>query len=161
MIINLRESAPTAEVIGTIDAAWPGKALDGKPFAWKEIVESGKAIICWVEPDKETSKHIFQDLGIIKKEIDQLNCPFIFLIPENKLPAGFNPDNWKNLPASTRFLTIPDMISLTELEKATGKSLSGQFPVVIRINQKGEVTYLSSGYKIGIGEEIIKEVTRN
>ncbi len=160
-IINLRKSAQTAEVIGTINPAWPGKALDGKPFSWKKILESGKAIICWVEPDKETSKHIFQDLGILKKEIDHLDCPFIFLIPENKLPAGFTPENWKTLPASTRFLIIPDMISLTELETAAGKSLSGQFPIVIRINQKGEVTYLSSGYKIGIGEEIIKEVTRN
>jgi hypothetical protein len=111
-----------------------------------------------VEPDKEPSKHIFQDLGTLKKEIDKLGCPFIFLIPENNLPAGFSPDTWKNLPELSRFVTIPDLVSLIELEKASGKTLSSQLPVVIGIRKNGEITYLSSGYKIGIGEEIIKEL---
>ena len=78
---------------------------------------------------------------------------------DNKIPAGFTPDTWKNLPAASRFLTVPDLASLTELEKATGKTLSGQFPVVIRITKDGKIIYLSSGYKIGIGEEIIRNVS--
>ncbi len=161
MMITLRKSGQAPEFIGSINPVWPVKPLDSNPFNWKQILDTDRAIICWVEPDKEPSKHIFQDLGTLKKEIDKLDCPFIFMIPENKLPAGFTPDTWKNLPASSRFATIPDLISLTELEKATGKSLRGQFPIVIRISKDGKVTYLSSGYKIGIGEEIIKEVAQN
>jgi hypothetical protein len=85
----------------------------------------------------------------------------VFLVPQSKLPAGFNPDQWKNLPAGSRFAIIPDLKSLEELEKATGKKLTGDLPVVIRMHADGKVTYLSSGYKIGIGEEIIKEINRN
>jgi hypothetical protein len=134
--------------------------LDSKPFDWKQIIDASRAIIFWVEPDKEPSKHIFQDLESLKTEIEKLDCPFIFLIPEN-LSVGFTPDTWKNLPSTSRFVTIPDLTSLTDLEKATGKSLTSQFPVVIRLNKDAKVTYLSTGYKIGIGEEIIKEVNRN
>ncbi|MFA6481316.1 MAG: transglutaminase domain-containing protein [Bacteroidales bacterium] len=161
VMITMRKSGRNPEAIGTINPDWQVKPMDGNPFDWKQILATGKTILCWVEPDKEPSKHIFQDLGLLRKEIDNLNCPFIFLIPEDKLPSGFSPDSWKNLPSSSRFATIPDMKSLNELEKASGKSLSGQLPIVIRIGKDGTVTYLSSGYKIGIGEEIIREVQRN
>jgi hypothetical protein len=161
MAITLRKSGKVSEVIGTLNPGWMVKPLDSKPFDWKTLIETDRSIICWVEPDKEPSKHIFQDLELLKKELDKLNCPFIFMVPENKLPAGFTQDNWKNLPSSTRFVTIPDLTSLTEFEKSAGKSLSGQFPVVIRVKKDGKVTYLSTGYKIGIGEEIIKEIERD
>lgn len=159
LTISLRKSGQDPEIIGSISPEWPVKPLDGNPFDWKQVVGTGKAVICWVEPDKETSKHIFQDLEILKSEIDKLNCPFIFLVPENKLPDGFSSGIWEKLPELSRFATITDLSSLSELEKSTGKSLSGQFPVVIRINKEGKVTYLSSGYKIGIGEDIIKELS--
>ncbi len=158
MMISLRKSGKAPEILGTLNPSWNVKTMDNQPFNWKDIVATDRAVICWIEPDKEPSKHIFQDLGMLKKEIDKLNCPFIFIVPENKLPAGFNQDTWKNLPAKSRFVLVQDLYSLTELEKTTGKSFSGQLPVVIRINKESKVTYLSSGYKIGIGEEIIKLV---
>jgi len=157
MMITLRIAGQAPEVIGTVSPVWPVKPMDGNPFDWKQILAADRAIICWVEPDKEPSKHVFQDLETLKQEIDKLGCPFIFLIPENK-SAGFTPDTWKNLPAASRFVTIPDLSSLAGLEKSTGKNLAGQLPIVIRINKDGKVTYLSSGYKIGIGEEIIKDL---
>jgi len=158
MMVTLRKSGQIPTVIGVLNPVWPVKPLDNSGFDWKEILSTNRAIICWVDPDKEPTKHIFQDLGALKMEIDKLNCPFIFLIPENKLPAGFSTESWKGLPALSRMATIPDLTSLEELEKSTGKSLTGQLPVVIRVDKDGKVTYLSSGYKIGIGEEIIKEV---
>ncbi|MDD4645882.1 MAG: transglutaminase-like domain-containing protein [Bacteroidales bacterium] len=160
MMISLRKSAQAPETIAKLNAVWPVNPIDRNSFDWKQTLANGTTVIGWVDPDKEPSKHIFQDLGLLKNELDKLGCPFVFLIPENKLPAGFTAATWKNLPSATRFLTIPDLTSLTELEKETGKSLSGQFPVVIMINNESNVTYLSSGYKIGIGEEIIKEAQR-
>jgi transglutaminase-like putative cysteine protease len=161
LVITLRKSGQAPEVLGSLNPVWPVKSMDSKPFQWKGILDAKQSIICWVDPDKEPSKHIFQDLASLKKEIDKLNCPFIFMVPENKLPAGFSPESWKNLPATSRFVVLPDLLSLNELEKVTGKSLSGQFPIVIMIDKDGRVTYLSSGYKIGIGEEIIKLIGAN
>jgi hypothetical protein len=156
--ITLRKSEQAPQVLGKVDPSWAVEPIDGKPFDWAEIVASDRAVLCWVEPDREPSKHIFQDLISLRKEMDKTNCPFIFMVPPDRLPAGFTPDSWKNLPASSRFVTLPDLSSLAALERATGKSFSGQFPVVVRINKSGEITYLSSGYKIGIGEEIIKNL---
>jgi len=158
--VTLRQSAQKPATFGVINPVWPVNPIDNKPFDWAQIQGTDKAVICWIDPDKEPTKHVFQDLGTLKNEIDKLNCPFIFLIPKNKMPAGFSVNTWKNLPALSRFATIPDLSSLAELEKASGKSLANQLPVVIRTNKAGDVKYLSSGYKIGVGEELIKELNR-
>jgi transglutaminase-like putative cysteine protease len=159
--VTLRKSQQEPETLAVLNPVWPVKAMDSKSFDWKLVQETNRAIVAWMEPDKEPSKHVFQDLAQLKPEIDKLGCHFVFLVPQSKLPAGFNPDQWKNLPAGSRFAIIPDLKSLEELEKATGKKLTGDLPVVIRMHADGKVTYLSSGYKIGIGEEIIKEINRN
>ena len=161
LTVTLRKSQQEPETIGVINPAWQVNPMDNNPFDWHSILESDRAIIAWMDPDKEPSKHVFQDLALLKKEIDKMNCPFIFLIPESKLPAGFTNDTWKNLPSGARFAIVPGLSSLEETEKATGKKLAGDLPVVIRIHADGKITYLSSGYKIGIGEELIKEITRN
>jgi transglutaminase-like putative cysteine protease len=156
LMITLRKSDHKPEVIAKLDPSWPVALLSGKSFSWPVVSEGGQMVIAWIEPDKETSKHVFQDLATLKTEVDRLGCPFVFLIPNEKLPAGFTGDTWKNLPDQSQFGVIANLSSLEELEKATGKKLSGQFPVVIVIDAQGQVTYLSSGYKIGIGEELIK-----
>ncbi len=156
IVLALRKSDKPADIIGQINPVWPVKPLDNKTFDWEDVIRSGNAIIAWMDPDKEPTKHVIQDLGLLKKELDHQNCPFIFLIPENKKTAGFSEETWKNIPEQSFILSVPDLASLQELESATGKNLTGQFPVVIITDKNGGVTYLSSGYKIGIGEELIK-----
>jgi transglutaminase-like putative cysteine protease len=156
LMITLRKSNHKPAVIATVNPVWAAEPLAGNTFGWPVLEGEDQMVIAWIEPDKETSKHVFQDLGSLKTEVDKLGCPFVFLIPKDKLPAGFKGSDWKSLPEESQFGVISSLASLEELEKASGKKLSGQFPVVIVADAQGRVTYLSSGYKIGIGEELIK-----
>ncbi|OFY48259.1 MAG: hypothetical protein A2X22_01410 [Bacteroidetes bacterium GWF2_49_14] len=156
MMITLRKSNREPEIIASINPIWTVNPLANEQFSWPQLTDGGHMVIAWIEPDKETTKHVFQDLGSLKTEVDKLKCPFVFLIPSDNLPAGFTKDSWKMLPKKSVFGTVSDLSSLNELEKSSGKSLSGQFPIVIMVDSIGRVTYLSSGYKIGIGEELIK-----
>jgi transglutaminase-like putative cysteine protease len=105
--ITLRKSEQAPQVLGKVDPSWAVEPIDGKPFDWAEIVASDRAVLCWVEPDREPSKHIFQDLISLRKEMDKTNCPFIFMVPPDRLPAGFTPDSWKiflHLPGLSPYL---------------------------------------------------------
>jgi hypothetical protein len=155
LVITLRKSDRAPDVIATINPMWEAKKLDNSAFMWPSA-SAGHLVIAWIEPDKEPTKHLFQDLGSLKSEVDKLGCQFVFLIPDDKLPAGFRSDTWKSLPANSTFAVIDELVSLQELEKSSGQKLGDQFPVVIVSDEKGQVTYLSSGYKIGIGEELVK-----
>ena len=159
MVITLRKSDKAPDVIATVKPVWEAKQLDNSVFKWP-VPSAAHVVIAWIEPDKEPTKHLFQDLGSLKSEVDKLGCQFVFLIPDDKLPAGFGADTWQNLPDRSSFAVISGSASLQELEKSSGKKLGEQFPVVIVADENGQVTYLSSGYKIGIGEELVKLLSR-
>ncbi|MFO7617881.1 MAG: hypothetical protein R6V75_11585 [Bacteroidales bacterium] len=154
----LRKSDKQAEVIGVIHPEWNVKSLDNKNFSWGQLGSSAPAVIAWMDPDKEPTKHVIQDLALLKKELDRLPCPFIFLIPESRIPTGFSAETWKQLPERSFVLAVPDLTSLESVESLSGKSLTGHLPVVIIRSGSGEITYMSSGYKIGIAEELIKAI---
>ncbi|MDD2571206.1 MAG: transglutaminase-like domain-containing protein [Bacteroidales bacterium] len=154
----LRKSDKPAEILGIINPVWDVKPLDGKGFAWDQLSRSGPAVMAWMDPDKEPTKHVIQDLALLKKELDQLSCSFIFLIPEDRLPSGFTAASWTQIPEQSHLVSIPGLTSLKEIESITNRSLSDHLPVVIIKNEAGEIIYLSSGYKIGIAEELIKAI---
>jgi hypothetical protein len=154
--VALRQSVQPRKVIGKVKPAWTVLPLDKQPFSWDQLLGTNTAVLCWIQPDKEPSKHIFQDLSLLKKEIDRSGFHFVFMIAEQDLSDTFTPDNWKNLPANTRFVIIPDLSSIQEVESVVGKSVTKSYPVVITVNKDGEITFLSTGYKIGIGEDLIR-----
>lgn len=154
--VSLRESVQPRKVIGKITPDWTVLPLDKQPFSWDQVLGTNKAVLCWIQPDKEPSKHIFQDLTLLKKEIDRSGFHFVFMIAEQDLSDTFAPDQWKNLPANSRFVVIPNLSSIQEIELAVGKIVTKSYPVVIKVNKDGEITFLSTGYKIGIGEDLIR-----
>lgn len=110
--------------------------------------------------DKEPSKYTFQDLEILKEEIDKLGLPFVFIIPEEKLTDSFENSNYNKLPDNHKFLVSKNIEQLYSIEKQVNKPLVDHLPLLIISNNQGEISYLSSGYKIGIGEEILKIVKK-
>ena len=45
---------------------------------------------------------------------------------------------------------------LKEIETTTKLKFAENLPLIIVVNEKGEIIYLSNGYKIGIGEQLLK-----
>ena len=87
-----------------------------------------------------------------------LSLPFTFIIPENKLTDSFRNIDYSGLPVNHKFLVASEINGLQDLSKQVSKELSDHLPVFVICNEEGEVIYLSSGYKIGIGEEIVKSI---
>jgi len=161
MAVTLRKSDLIEQVLAAVKPDWEANTLNGSDFVWPELTGGTHLVIAWIEPDKEPTKHVFQDLGNLKVEVDKLGCPFVFLVQKDRMPPGFSEDTWKNLPSKSSFGVLSGSGSLQELGQSVGKDLSGQFPVVIVTDAEGQVIYLSSGYKIGIGEELVKMLSQS
>ncbi|MFA5849777.1 MAG: transglutaminase domain-containing protein [Bacteroidales bacterium] len=139
-------------------------------------VETGQAIrtygaiaMIWIDPGKEPSRHVLNDLALMKNSFDESLLPFVFLVPQEKLTDTFRPESYV-LPANSIFANstlASESDILTQLEKnlhsntttcgtSQKSNLSSQLPVVILVNARGEVLYFSSGYKIGTCEQLLK-----
>lgn len=85
-------------------------------------------ILAWVEAEKEPSKHFLADLARIKADLAKWNGCVRVLYKNEHLDA---------------------------IEKLTGKVLSDNLPLVVFIEPGGEISYLTEGYRIGIGDDLM------
>ena len=144
--------------------------IDGSKIETGQAIRTYGAIaMIWLDPGKEPSRHVLNDLSLMKNSFDESLLPFVFLVPKEKLTDTFRPESYV-LPANSVFanstLTSESGI-LTLLEKGLNanptscgtsqkSNLSGQLPVIILVNARGDVLYFSSGYKIGACEQLLK-----
>lgn len=155
-IIRLRTNDQKPEVIASLDLNVNYLTIDNRKVSLNSGIGKPWMVIAWIDPDKEPSKHTIQDLGFLKKELDALNLPFTFIIPEGKLTESFRRADYSNLPSDHQFLVASELDPLSKLSDQLHKDLINQLPVFVICNEAGEISYMSTGYKIGIGEEIVK-----
>lgn len=146
--VNLRKAEKSDEVLGTADIksimnTFPNKNIQSVP---------GKStVLIWIDPDQEPSRHVFSDLPAFKKELDAWGGNFLFL-SDSPLVAGV-----KNLPEKSYFGTDGDLKMLgrdIHLKNVSGKKL----PFIIIVDNEGQIRFVSSGYRIGTGEQILRHV---
>ena len=118
--------------------------------------KSGMALI-WIDPDKEPTKHTMSDILKLKPNFDQWPGSILFLIKPDRITPGFTPANYPNLPTQS-FFAVDQENYLSVVEKAIKQQFNNNYPIVLVIDNVGKVLYYSAGYKIGNGEQIVKQI---
>jgi len=112
-------------------------------------------IIIWMEPEKEPTKHIFNDLPLLKSEFDTLGTRFLFLSDTTNNSNKFNHEIIKGLPANSSF-GLDNNLTLLKNTLKLSLPIETDLPVVLVSDKNGNIVFLSTGYRVGIGEQILK-----
>lgn len=154
--VVIRDEETKPEIIGKISYDRVVNSIDGKTVNLKSLSEKG-IVFLWIKPGTEPTRHIFADIPLLKEEFEEWNGYFIYFIDNASGGNSFNPSQYKGLPVNTIFAFDNDFELLASLFPS--KDIKNvQFPVVFFANSNGEIIYLSEGYKIGIGDQIIKRI---
>lgn len=81
-----------------------------------------------------------------------------FLVPENKLRGDFSEKSYKNLPEQSIFAIDKGSKILKQVLKATKKDIKDNLPIILLLTKEGNIVFLSDGYRIGSGENLIKTI---
>ena len=147
--ISLRKE-PAPSVLGKMD---PKTLLSVLPQAGPFVM--GNLVLAWMEPGKEPTRHLIADLKAKKKELEKKNIRIFFLFENDKEETDFIKDVSTDMPSGSSCMVSPvQLIKL--ISDNTGMGTVASFPLVTVINFKGEVLYLSQGYRIGISDDLIK-----
>jgi hypothetical protein len=147
IIITLRTNNEKPESIGKINL--PSKLTNFSGDA----VHLNKAevnIIGFLDPQKEPTKHTLVDIEKIASSFDKTEVK-IYLLINSK--ADFS--NYE-LPKNTHFVLDENFGLMKKIAKDLGKELN-DFPIFM-IVKDDKVYFLSKGYTIGIGEQMIKTI---
>ncbi len=157
--IKLRRNQSVPEILGNTDMKiFSAAGISG--INPDEIAKTG-AVVLWIEPDKEPTKHVLNDLPMLKAELDSWPGYFIFLnVSAAETGRLITPEIKAKLPARSVFGDDAGYIALKmALNEISPADIS--LPLVIMINSKGDIIFRSDGYRIGIGEQILKLITNN
>jgi hypothetical protein len=114
------------------------------------------AIIAWIEPDREPSKHLIRELRELAEEMDKINPSVYICVGEDKLTPAFNADFYDGLPQGTIFAVDKAYTCFNSFVSAAKKELRINYPAVFVVDRNNKIRYASTGYKLGIGEEVLK-----
>jgi len=145
--IELRKDQLPPQEYGTIDPAMCGfKIPKGM-------------ILVWVDPDKEPSKHLFADLRLRLKEFENWKGSFVLIFPKEEQMKTFRQKEGACLPCNITW-TVREAFPVKADDVIKNQHGSKELPVVTFIDPLGVIKYLSNGYKIGIGDELLKQMIK-
>jgi hypothetical protein len=153
--VKLRKDITPPEILGKIDLEDYIILSDGRKIVLKDIAKDGLVMI-WIEPDNEPTRHIFNDLPLLKKELDTWGGNFLLLTDPSK--PGSEPDQTvlEKLPVKTYIAADTGSSILSKV--CGGVSCSTvRMPLVILCDKTGNIMLKSEGYRIGIGEQILRK----
>lgn len=156
--IKLPKVEGRIQVQGIVDPNSVVTLNDGSKKSLKELTNKKGLVLCFADPDKEPSKHILQDLPAVKESIEAWGGGILFAIPDDKLSKAFDAGAFKGLPGQTVWSTDNNRMLLNAVAQALQIEFSNNFPLTVYLSTNGGILYSSQGYRIGIGENILKTI---
>jgi hypothetical protein len=151
--VTLRNDVKPLESMGTFYLPSKLEEADGQSEQLQSCSLNNGIVIIWLDPDKEPTKHVLKDFEGLKQSFDALNIPFIFVLPNDERAQVFNRNDF-SLPDNSVIIANDKL--LTNFENSTKSNFDNQLPVLIMLSANNEILYLSSGYKIGAGDQLLK-----
>jgi len=157
--VTLRKEETTVKPVGRFNPEKVHLTETDKPgeTLLSALMKSSNSIVVLLDPDSEPSKHILNDLALYTEQFNNWKGQLIFVNCADKRLKTSVFQNYK-LPAKSRFVVD----SRRELEHAfsgiMAKEVKNSLPVVCFCSQTGEVSMITSGYRIGIGEVLLQHI---
>jgi hypothetical protein len=158
IFVQLREIPQTLKVEGQMNMKTSVKIENKTSTSLSQLTNSKGLVLAILDPQKEPTRHVMADIPLLKKEFEQWQGGLLFLVPDDKLTSDFSQKNYKNLPEQSIFAIDKNRKILKRVEKALNKDFKDNFPILLLITTKGEIVFLSEGYRIGAGENLIKTI---
>ncbi len=146
------------EVLGIVDMNTIVTLMDQTKKTLKELSNGKGLMLCFVDPDKEPSKHVLQDLPGLRSEFDNWGGGVVIMTPDDRISKAFDASVFKGLPQQTTWSVDMNRTLLHTVSNTLQLGFQNNFPLTLYLSSNGGVLFFSEGYRIGIGENIIKTV---
>ncbi len=160
MSIRLTSGSRKSGAIGLADPDASFRVINGSGRETLRTSQTEKGmVVAIIDPSKEPTRHLMEDIRSARRGLQTWGGNVVFVVASGKLTRGFNPLDYKDLPTTAKFgYDDPGEIASAI---STTCSIEGvpQWPVVAVINGKNEITWYSEGYSIGLGDQILKQLS--
>jgi transglutaminase-like putative cysteine protease len=129
-----------------------------KQSSLKEFSNEKGMVIALIDPGKEPTKHLMEDVRAVKTSLEEWGGRMLFIVAQDKLSPGFSPAVYKGLPSDVIFGHDAKGEVSASVTTVCSIGNSPNWPVVALVNGKGEIIWHSEGYSIGLGDQLVKRI---
>ena len=154
----MRESKDQVQVIGNFNSEATYRPVDSTEQ--RSILQTcgrGYFVVAVLGVGQEPTNHALRDIAALGNDFEQWGRKMVFLFPSEEQYKKFNADEFKGLPSTITYgINVDDSIR-KEIVQAMNLNNS-ILPVFIIADTFNRVVFVSQGYTIGLGEQLMKVV---
>jgi len=153
----MRESKGDVQVIGNFNSESLYKPLDSEEL--KSILTTtgrGYYVVAVLGVNQEPTNHALRDIAALAKDFEEWGRGMVLLFPSEEDYAKFRPQDFPGLPKTITYGIDKDGAIQTQIAKQMKLSNNEILPMFIIGDTFNRVVFVSQGYTIGLGEQMMK-----
>ena len=155
----MRESKDDVQVIGSFNSESLYKPLDSDEM--KSILNTtgrGYYIVAVLGVNQEPTNHALRDIAAKASDFEEWGRQMVLLFPSEEDYAKFRPQDFPGLPKNITFGIDKDGSIQKQIAKEMKLANSTILPMFIIGDTFNRVVFVSQGYTIGLGEQMMKVI---
>ena len=155
----MRESADEVQVIGNFNSEALYKPLEGDEL--KSILNTtgrGYYVVAVLGVNQEPTNHALRDIAARAKDLEEWGRGMVLLFPSEEEYAKFRPQDFPGLPNTITFGIDKDGAIQNEIAKNMKLANKSILPMFIIGDTFNRVVFVSQGYTIGLGDQLMKVI---
>ena len=157
--LEMRESKDEIQVIGNFNSENKFKRADnGEETSLLATTGRGYYIVALLGSRQEPTNHAMRDIAAVKKELEDWGRGIVLLFPDEKGYKNFDPKEFGDLPGTITYGLDIDGAIQKEMATAMKLQNANTLPIFLIADTFNRVVFVSQGYTIGLGEQLMKVI---
>ena len=157
--LEMRESKDEIQVIGNFNSENKFKRADnGEETNLLATTGRGYYIVALLGSRQEPTNHAMRDIAAVKKELEDWGRGIVLLFPDEKGYKNFDPKEFGDLPGTITYGLDIDGAIQKEMATAMKLQNANTLPIFLIADTFNRVVFVSQGYTIGLGEQLMKVI---
>lgn len=157
--LKMRRSEDKVQVIGSFNSENKYKPVNGSLTSILSTTGRGYYIIGVIAPSDEPTNHALRDISLCSSHLEGWGGKILLLFRSENEAGRFRLEDFPNLPSTVCFGIDNDRTILSEIKREM-HLLSDTMPVFLIADTFNRVVFLSQGYTIGMGDQLINVIHR-
>lgn len=159
MKLEMRESSDEIQVIGNFNSENKFKRADnGEETSVLATTGRGYYVVAILGARQEPTNHAMRDIAAVKKDLEEWGRGMVLLFPDEKGFKSFDPKEFGELPGTITFGIDADNHIQKEIATAMKLQNANTLPIFIIADTFNRIVFVSQGYTIGLGEQLMKVI---
>lgn len=157
--LEMRESKDEIQVIGNFNSENKFTlAESGEETSLLATTGRGYYIVAILGARQEPTNHAMRDIAAVKADLEAWGRQMVLLFPDEKGWKSFDTKEFGELPNCITYGIDTNHTIQNEIVAAMKLSNAHQLPIFIIADTFNRVVFVSQGYTIGLGEQLMKVI---